>query len=227
MTHKLNVSGLLKSQLKFDNFPIKYLDIGANRGQFFSEVKVAFPDVEACLIEPNPNCGKINRLGVEVHSCGISNKSGIMPLIVPKTKMNSKAGTFYKDINFALMNADDLIRIDVPVYTLDELFINRSFDLIKIDVQGSELDVIDGGTNTIQTAKYLIIECSLKEFNIGAPLADKIVKKLEELGFYIESILDRHYLGTDPNPIQIDILFTKDLKKHNSVEYQEYLGINL
>lgn len=224
MTHKLKVVEKLKERIKIGQ-PLRYLDIGANRAQFYKEVKEAFNDVQACLIEPNQHCKNLKHLNVEYHYCGISNKNGQMELILPRTKLTSKAGTFYKDINLVAMNKHDLVKINVPVYKLDTMFPDRVFDLIKIDVQGSELDVLEGGEQTIKRSRYVIVECSLKEFNIGAPLADKIVNKLQSMGFYIEDILDEYYLDKNPIPAQIDLLFSNLITNHKIDKYKDLLGI--
>jgi FkbM family methyltransferase len=56
-------------------------------------------------------------------------------------------------------------------------------DLIKIDVQGSEIDVINGAINTIKHAKYLIVELQHTQYNEGAPMADFSIPYIESLGW--------------------------------------------
>ena len=53
-------------------------------------------------------------------------------------------------------------------------------DLIKIDVQGSELDIIKGSLDVINRAKYLIVELQHEQYNRGAPLADTTIQFLEK-----------------------------------------------
>lgn len=45
-------------------------------------------------------------------------------------------------------------------------------DLIKIDVQGCELDIIKGSMDIINSAKYLIVELQHTQYNEGAPLCN-------------------------------------------------------
>lgn len=55
-------------------------------------------------------------------------------------------------------------------------------------------------------SKYVLIEVSLEEYNLTAPLIDSIVPIMKQYGFYIEDILD--YLKLSKNKItQMDILF--------------------
>jgi FkbM family methyltransferase len=207
--------------------PNSCLDIGANTGQFATEWQKIFPSCKITSIEPNPYCEKgLKKLGINYLQYGISDKVGELELIVPKIKTNSKGGSFYKEINFNSLADEDLLKIKVPVTTLDALFPNEMFDVIKIDVQGAELDVINGGVLTLSNSPYVIIEVSLTPYNEGAPLADIIVKRMENLNFFVKDIVDRHIDKKD-KIIQLDLLFSKT-SSHNIdavSEFAESLGL--
>lgn len=70
--------------------------------------------------------------------------------------------------------------------TLDKLVKKHGWakpDLIKIDVQGAEMDVLKGATEIIGCVKYLIVEMQSEEYNKGAPRANETLKYIETLGF--------------------------------------------
>lgn len=70
--------------------------------------------------------------------------------------------------------------------TLDTIVKERNYlypDLIKIDVQGAELDIIKGGLDVLANTKYLIVELQDIEYNIGAPKVDITKPYLESLGW--------------------------------------------
>lgn len=48
---------------------------------------------------------------------------------------------------------------NVNSISLDEYFLNKNLDYLKIDVEGAELKVIKGGIETIKKCKYVVIEC--------------------------------------------------------------------
>ena len=66
--------------------------------------------------------------------------------------------------------------------TLDDVVRRRGFpppDLVKIDVQGAELDVIRGGLETLRHARDLIIELQHDEYNEGSVRVDASLPEIE------------------------------------------------
>jgi FkbM family methyltransferase len=58
-------------------------------------------------------------------------------------------------------------------------------DLIKMDVQGAELDVLKGARRCLRTCKDLILELQTVEYNRGAPLRDEVIAYMEAVGFVL------------------------------------------
>lgn len=70
--------------------------------------------------------------------------------------------------------------------TLDQVVVSKGFplpDLIKMDVQGAELDILKGGKSTIQHAKHIILELQCVEWNKGAPFKDEVIAYMDSIGF--------------------------------------------
>ena len=70
--------------------------------------------------------------------------------------------------------------------TLDTVKRMRNFpypDLLKIDVQGCEVDILKGCPEILANVQHLIVELQNVEYNIGAELFDKSVPFIESLGF--------------------------------------------
>lgn len=67
--------------------------------------------------------------------------------------------------------------------TLDTVVNQKGFpkpDLVKIDVQGSEKDVVAGGKSTLKNASHLIVEMQHAEYNKGAPLVTETLPFIEK-----------------------------------------------
>jgi FkbM family methyltransferase len=84
--------------------------------------------------------------------------------------------------------------------TLDTLVEEKNWefpDLIKMDVQGSELDIMMGASKVIQNCNHIILELQSQEFNRNAPMEQEVIQKMNEWGYDIK---DRICV----NPLQVD-----------------------
>jgi len=81
----------------------------------------------------------------------------------------------------------------------------EGFDLIKMDVQGAELDVIRGGLPVVRNSRYLLLELQTHNYNLGAPHFEEVVAFLLGEGFAVVDIVDLMYSGD--KLIQVDVLF--------------------
>jgi FkbM family methyltransferase len=109
--------------------------------------------------------------------------------------------SYYKEIGHA--NADAVFPEDryteKNAMTLESVVRQKNFelpDLVKIDVQGCELDILKGGINSINHAKYLIIELQHVQYNRGAPLEDVTIKYLNDNGW---EIVEARFVDNGPD----------------------------
>lgn len=89
-------------------------------------------------------------------------------------------------------------------------------DFIKIDTQGSEIDILKGGKRTLKNCKIILLECPIISFNKGAPSLDEYINYLNQIGFLPFETGEIHHI--DNVFVQIDIFFLKKniLKKINN-----------
>jgi len=103
----------------------------------------------------------------------------------------------------------------VETHTLDEGDLYpEGVDLLKIDVEGSEKDILEGAPETLARTKNILLECSFSNFNVGSPQIEEILEFTKARGFYPKTILEEHWSrpGIDlPVKVvhQIDVLFSK------------------
>lgn len=192
--------------LKHYNFiPDTILDIGAHLGEFASQCKVLWPRAYVFMIEANTNCSntlnQFKQYGYDYTISLVGNESKEVTYYTQADNNWGAGNSIYKELTNVPYTENT-----VQMNTVDELFDHSVyFDLIKIDVQGAEIDVMQGATKYIQNAKCVILELSILPYNESAPLYKEVIQYMLELNYIPGLELERHYL--DNKLIQIDIAF--------------------
>lgn len=103
---------------------------------------------------------------------------------------NPGGNSYYRENSELSPAADQLypesIRRTLTASTVDSIVSQRGFpppDLIKMDVQGAELDVLRGATETLKSVNHVILELQVVEYNKGAPLALPVIAYMHQQGF--------------------------------------------
>ena len=92
--------------------------------------------------------------------------------------------SIYKEKNEQVFPSENYIV--KKTITLDTLVESKNLpypDLIKMDIQGSELNALKGATNVLKCCSYLILEMQQVEYNEYAPQKDAVIEYLKTIGF--------------------------------------------
>jgi FkbM family methyltransferase len=162
----------------------RFLDVGANVGYFSLLAAGAASQVIIDAVEPHPGNAAtlrwnlwINRVAATVHQLALDDRRRHLRLAVIPTNMG--------DVRVS-DRATTTDAIEVDALAADELFAGRSFDVVKIDVQGWEPEVIRGMQQTIERSPGIVL---VAEFWPTA-LRDRDVEPLEVLDAYRALDLD-------------------------------------
>lgn len=82
-----------------------------------------------------------------------------------------------------------------------------SRNLLKIDVQGFELEVLRSAGGLLARFTWIYVECSYAPLYEGQALAHEIIAFLEEQGFRQAGRFNLSYARTDGSLLQADLLF--------------------
>ena len=197
--------------------PNSILDIGAHTGQFHSWAKSEWPDAKIFMVESNElHRGTLDRLammnGDNYLIAALGDEEREVTFYTRSDKPHTEGNSYYKEHNY--WDIPQLVQeTKVTLQKLDNLFENDAvFDIIKVDTQGSEIDILKGGKDLVSKAQAIILEVSFIEYNEGAPTAEETIDYMNEIGFEERMSLGEHYDGE--TIVQKDLLFTnKELVK--------------
>jgi FkbM family methyltransferase len=161
----------------------RLLDIGANVGDFAESIKnISNNKIEILSIEANPYCEpflKEKNLNYKIQA--LSNLEIELDLFLSNISDVCTGTSYYQEMVGTGYNKNR--KIKVKTNTLDNI-IDETFEFIKIDTQGSELDIIKGGVNTIKKSKFLLLEVSIIPYNKDAPSYKELDEFVTSLGFH-------------------------------------------
>ena len=199
---------------------LSVIDIGANRGQFALAARSQFPQSKIISFEPLTEPANVFRrvfksdpltclhqiaIGPEekylsMHVSRADDSSSFLPISTLQSKLFP--GTEEREIRMVkiapLLSVLDVKEIISPA-------------LLKIDVQGFELDVLKGCEDSLDKFTQIYIECSFVELYDNQALAHDIISWLEKRGFFLSGIYNLSYYR-DNTAIQGDFLFSKSKK---------------
>ena len=190
----------------FEYSPIKIetvYDVGACNGWWYSGVRPFLPEANFFLFEANPEYEEIlKQTGQRVFNKLLSNPG--------RGEVDFYNGTntgdsYYKETTTIY---DDKTSIKMPTVTLDELIEQNNLpipQLLKLDTQGSELDILKGATKLLGKTELIVTELPIIEYNRGAPNISEYLEFFKSHDYIPVDVLEVH--RGEETLIQLDILF--------------------
>lgn len=181
------------------------LDIGSNIGQWAFTIKSFFPQTKVYSFEPNKeafNILELNRKKSRTNNWftfpyAISNKMGLRKFYFSKSA--SAEGSFYVE-----NMSQNYVRTDVQETKVKSLYLDSSnlkklkipnnFDLVKIDVEGAEMEVLKGLVNI--SFRYLEIEV-VKSRKIGITIK-QVEEYFDQKGMKVKLLYQDFFDNTSP-----------------------------
>ena len=128
------------------------------------------------------------------------------PMCTSLYKPNEKLISLYNNLHFAYLKNET----EIETITLDNFISKNSIDnldFIKIDTQGSELDIFNGGKNSLKNVVKIICEVEFVPIYEDQPLFGDVNKFLNENGFMFNKFLGLYGRALKP------LILNKDLNK--------------
>jgi len=190
-------------------------DVGANRGQFSLVCRHVSPQARIVAFEPLPGPAAIYRAlfgndpRVRLHACALAPQRGEMTMhvsgredsssLLPISTLQSENFPGTESVGIACVPVgplSDFLKVD----DLGER------NLLKIDVQGFELEVLKSAVSLLPRFRWIYAECSSVPLYEGQALADEVIQWLKLRQFDLIGRFNPSR-GRDGTPLQADLLF--------------------
>lgn len=209
---------------KFGINPELVVDAGAYHGLWTKTHSTLFPNATWLLIEPQKQFNfiinnNLNSLSTST-KFAFSNdllysKDGVeLDFYIVKSTDIKTGSSIYKENT---PKGDfDLKSIKVKSKTLDTLceehkFLNKK-TFLKLDLQGAELDCLNGSTRLLKSTIAILLETNILNYNIGSPIYSDVDNYLHSLGFRLFDIAQIHRLQ-DGRLNQLDLIYLLSTSK--------------
>ena len=193
------------------------IDVGANIGQFSLLARTLQPAVKIHAFEPLRSMADTyerlfagDRQAI-LHRCAAGTSAMTMEINVSNhpdssslLPISDRQSELFPGTQKAAVEQVRVTRVD------DELPVDALVDpiLVKLDVQGFELEALKGMPQLLARASWVYVEVSFVTLYEGQPLADEICAWLAGNGFKMAGVYNPTYSEDGVN-IQADLLFAR------------------
>jgi FkbM family methyltransferase len=212
---------LLNSALKKYGWLTKYgidqvIDIGANDGQFASESSQVFTSSSYHCFEPIPSVFTSlknrfdNNSSFHFYNFALGSEDGTGTINLNEYSPSSSILEMEKLHKDSFEFTKNSSKQDIVIKRLDD-FIDvirpTTHTMVKIDVQGYEMQVLLGGASFIKLSKVVIIEMSFEQLYKDQPLFNEVYTELYNLGFSYHGNLEQLTSPATNEILQADCIF--------------------
>ncbi|GAB4286000.1 MAG: FkbM family methyltransferase [Opitutales bacterium] len=194
--------------------PKHILDVGAASGNWCRMAQRVFPEAGFTLIEPRAEESDALTLFCDTYpqsrvvTAGAGSKPGELPLTIGE---DPEGSSFFIDETEAKRYG--LQQRVVPIVTIDSLFQTNEYpipELVKLDVQGSELDALCGAQCLFPNTEIFILECSLFEPKPNYSTVMRTMTFMEKQGYALYDVAGFLRRPRDGALAQMDLVFAKE-----------------
>lgn len=190
--------------------PHEIVDVGAAHGTWTRECLEVFPDAKYLMVDPlAANQPVLSALAAE-RPGQIAAWHGALGRQAGRMAFHSHGD---QSSFLASEYTEGESAIEVPVQPMDaflEQGLLRAPDFIKLDVQGYEIEVLEGAARCLESAQFVFSEVFIRRVYKGMPLAHDIVAYLGARGFRILDFCSYVLRPYDGQLAGSDILFARE-----------------
>lgn len=194
------------------------VDVGAARGESGTLALSAFPEATIYSFEPVPTEYAALELRAKSHAkwstfpFALGSTTERRDMVVCDGLMQASSFFTPADLTAQAWPEYDFAKrssVRVEVTTLDAFAESQGIsqvDILKLDVQGAELEVLEGGAKTLQRTKYVIAEVAFQRMYEGGCLVSDVLSFLHDRGKVLRA-LSGEVRDSSGRLLQADALF--------------------
>jgi len=176
----------MRDEFKFE--PKVVYDIGACTLHWTIPARIVWPTATFVAFEAMGEAEFLYQEHNIPYNIGLLSNEDGREYVFHQNLIHPGGNSYYKENaevspDAAFLYEDKVVKKSI---TLDTAVAYKGFplpDLIKMDVQGAELDVLKGARRCLENCQDLILELQHGEYNSGAPMRDEVIVYLESVGF--------------------------------------------
>jgi FkbM family methyltransferase len=204
---------MLRALRALDVQPRTIVDAGANLGQFARAAAESFPGARIIAFEPLPEVAEAMRRNlrdrphVRVRAEALGPEDGTVHFHRNEYSQASSVLSLRAEAA-ASYNLRERDLVDVPVVRLDTALRGETLDppvLLKLDLQGYELEALRGAEETLARTDHVLVEVALQPMYEGQPTLEELVSFLDAAGFRFLSPVA--FLRDRGRITQMDVVF--------------------
>jgi hypothetical protein len=200
----------------FNESPVLMLDIGANMGRVAGKIVERYPSIEVHAFEPYPEIFQMlndRNSSFNCYQLALSDFNGVAEFYLrpildedrDKDQVTGDSSLLYRP-EYGYFN-DEIIQVKVSTakdFLLSHGLGDTIIDIVKIDVEGAGMQVVNGFADQIKNVKLIHIELENLSVWDGQALTDDVIKNLNLLGFALINTIDD---GLQTNAVFVNRLF--------------------
>jgi len=178
-----------------------FVDVGANVGGY--SVRACRMGARVIALEPDPDNYRVLKLNLELNQCTNANVLNIAAAGKEEVRQLYE-GDKGASAGYTLEQGKDIRKVKCSVeaksldFAIPPLLSDEWVDLLKVDVEGSEVEVIKGSLNLLNRTRYVMVEVipstesKMREvLGLLRPLGFKLIDKICRQSLYCDLFLGK------------------------------------
>ena len=179
------------------------IDVGANVGEWTRMCKRLWPKANVLMIEP-----------LREYEAPLTRLASELPAVRYQRALlgaNDRAAVSFHCCDTASSVLQEYEAkhptLEMPMTRLDAC--SAGAQLLKLDVQGYELEILKGGQKVLSSAEVVLLEGNFHDLHIGVPLAHEVLQFMAERDFVLYDTGDFYRRPLDQALWCMDLVFVR------------------